>query len=271
MAEKTIFFHVGLGKTGSTYLQYRFFPFLKGIKYIQRTQYRKYQQIIARSEADKVLVSNEFDRQLERELKKMHEFDPTARIIIILRRHDSWMASQYRRQVKNGRALDFDRFLDFENDSGFWKIDEVYFYPKLQAIEKYFYHKPLVLIHDDLKKDPFAFFDRISKYLGVTYNKEDIELNPKHKSYSEKQLKIIRKFGKKYFRQQVKPSEKFYIRQLQRYYKMLFRYLVLYTAALMPKSWAGEDPLIPEEQLERVRKFYEKDWEQCLEYANSIN
>lgn len=270
MAEKTIFFHVGLGKTGSTYVQYRFFPFLKGIKYVQRTQYRKYQHLIEKSKEDKILVSNEFDRQLERELKKMHQFNPDARIIIILRRHDSWMASQYRRQVKNGRALNFDKFLDFTTDNGFWKTDEVFFYPKLKAIEKYFHHKPLVLFHADLKKEPYVFFDRIANFLGATYNKEDIELNPKHKSYSEKQLKIIRKFGKKYFRQNVKPSERFYVRQLQRYYKMFFRYLVLYTAFLMPESWGGEGPLIPEEQLKRIRDYYETDWQKCVEYADQL-
>ena len=32
-SEKEVFFHVGLGKTATTYLQYQFFPKLRGIHY----------------------------------------------------------------------------------------------------------------------------------------------------------------------------------------------------------------------------------------------
>jgi len=44
--EKEVYFHVGLGKTASTYLQYQLFPKLKGIKYFQRSSYKRYHKII---------------------------------------------------------------------------------------------------------------------------------------------------------------------------------------------------------------------------------
>ena len=57
-----IYFHVGLGKVASTYLQHRFFPRLKGIHYIKSTRYRRSPQIIKDTNYDKYFISREFDR-----------------------------------------------------------------------------------------------------------------------------------------------------------------------------------------------------------------
>ena len=44
-----IFFHVGLGKTGTTFLQDRFFPKLEGIDYLPRNKYHKAEEYIEKS------------------------------------------------------------------------------------------------------------------------------------------------------------------------------------------------------------------------------
>ncbi len=91
--EKTIYFHVGLGKTGSTYLQNRFFTKLKGIHYIHTSRYRNSPALIQASDEHKFLVSREFDQQLEEECRFFSKIFPTAKVIVFLRRHDSWIAS----------------------------------------------------------------------------------------------------------------------------------------------------------------------------------
>ncbi len=95
-----IIFHVGLGKTGSSYLQQHFFPKLKGIHYIPTSRYRFSPKIITKRHHQKYLVSREFDRQFDREVEWFSAMYPDARPVMVLRRHDSWIASQYRRQVK---------------------------------------------------------------------------------------------------------------------------------------------------------------------------
>lgn len=264
---KELYFHVGLGKTASTYLQYRFFPFLKGITYIQRTRYRNFQKHIEAANAERIFISNEFDRQLEKECNRFAAVYPEAKTIIILRRQDSWIASQYRRSVKNGASLSFEEYIDLDSNSGEWKIEDLYFFDKLKFLEKTFNSTPLVLFHDDLRKHPGEFFDAIAQFTGSTYDIQDIDLNPKHKSYSEKQLKFIRKVGKTLFAFKSSYSSNYYIRKVQRFFKMLVRYSVLFIGKILPEKYIENGPLIEPELLSKVKDFYAEDWEKCRKYA----
>ena len=157
---KEIYFHTGLGKVASTYLQYKVFPKLKHIHYIQRTRYKNAISIIENSVEAKFLISREFDRQFERELKLFSKKFPSARIIILLRRHDSWIASQYRRYVKNGGSASFENFIDIENDLGLWRQKDLLFAPKIQFVLDHFEQPPLVFFYDDIRNDFFSFLDQ---------------------------------------------------------------------------------------------------------------
>ncbi len=262
-----LYCHVGLGKTGTTYLQYEFFPKLKGVKYIQRTQYKKFGRIIARTHYSKYFVSREFDRQFEREVPRIAEKYPSAGIIIVLRRNDSWIASQYRRHVKNGGQHSFQEFLDLKHDQGLWKQKDVYFYPKLLMLKDLFTKKPLVLFHDELKKEPFSFFDKIADYLGVTYDKRKINVNPKHKSYNDKQLRYIRSVSSGIFRPERRKTRNRLHRWIQFRSRWLLCRLFLLLGQILPEKFVDNTPVIEQELLEEVREFYAHDWEKCKEFA----
>ena len=83
--KKEIYFHVGLAKTGSTFNQKKFFPYLKNIKYISNHKYKKCINIIKNTNYKSYLISREFDRQLETEVKKILSHFPQTKIIIIFR------------------------------------------------------------------------------------------------------------------------------------------------------------------------------------------
>lgn len=263
-----VYFHVGLGKTGTTYLQYNFFPKLKNICYIQRTHYSKSHKIINRRKCDKYLVSREFDRQFDREVRKFAGKFPDAKPILVLRRQDSWIASQYRRFVKNGRQYSFPEFIDVENNQGVWDSDELAFFRRIKLLEELFNTTPLVLLHDDLKKNPWTFFDRICQYTGAFYNKNKISLNPSHISYSGKQLKYVKRISPYLVKNQPRPTENKIWHWIRYRSRWLLLHLVLYVAALLPEGPVKNDVLIDSRELEKVRKAYEEDWAKCVEYAN---
>ena len=265
-----IFFHIGLGKTATTYLQYEFFPKLQGIYYIQRTLYRKYQEVIAKTGQSRYFVSREFDQQLETEVDKIAAAYPNAKIIIVLRRQDGWIASQYRRYVKNGGGLPFNKYFDVEHDTGLWKRSDVDFMAKIKYVEEKFGQPPLVLFHEDLRKNAYAFFDKLANFLGATYDRDAISLDAVHSSYSEKQLKVIKKFSF-LFSQDREYSNVRFLRWLQRRSQLLASYLILYPAKIIPESWVSDEPLIPQAELDKVRDYYAEAWAQCKAYARAHN
>lgn len=269
--EKEVYFHVGLGKTASKYLQYKVFPKFKRVYYIQRTRYKKCLDIIDRTNHKKYFVSNEFDQQLEREARWFSAKCPNAKIIVIFRIHDSWIASQYRRWVKNGYSKPFSSYFDIENDQGLWKQHELNYYDKLLIIEKYFKQKPLVLFYEDMRKDTFAFIDSIANVMGASYDKNSISLTPKHASYNEKQLKVFRKLARWIYWFDVPVPEQPVLKFLVRTGKMVIRYPLLYGALLVPKALINKEPLIPENLLSVIREKYAQDWKKVKEYAQKNN
>lgn len=271
MAKPEVYFHVGLGKVASTYLQYRFFPKLRGIQYIQRTRYKKSPQLMAQGGAEKYLISREFDQQFEEEIKWFSSYYPDSKVIILLRRHDGWIASQYRRYVKNGGHLSFAEFFDVEGDTGLWKRHHVYFYPLLQLIEQYFTQKPLVLFYDDFKADPWAFFDQMATFMGATYDKSAISLDAVHPSYSEKQLKVMRRVAARIFGKEQPQFSTHPIRHwFQRRGRLLACYMILYPAKLWPAAWTRQEELTPEVDKQKIRAYFSADWDQCRAYARAL-
>ena len=119
--EKIIYFHVGISKTGSTFLQQRVFPILKNIHYIPTRKYHKIDEEISSIKKGNVLVSREFDRQFEREVDSFARNHKNVIPIIVFRRHDQYLASQYRRFVKNGFKYGIKQFFDLDEDLGFFK------------------------------------------------------------------------------------------------------------------------------------------------------
>lgn len=269
--QKDIYFHVGLGKTATTYLQYRFFPKMKGIHYLQRGKYRKADQIIPKLPYDKILVSREFDRLLNPACEWFSKHFPQARVIVVFRRHDSWIASQYRRFAKNGIHQSFDEFFDIENDKGKWRHSDLNYMNYIRIIEKYFKNKPLVLFQEDLKKDPFGFFDKIAQYTGSTYDKNKISLRPVHTSYNEKQIKAVRKVSKYLFSNKAKARGRTVRGWLQWRSQQIKSYLVMYTALLLPDSWFDDVELIPPDRLKKIKEIYTPDWEELKAYAEKYN
>ena len=241
-----IFFHVGMSKTGSTFLQQRVFPLFKEVEYIPTNQFKKYPKLAQQSQVEKLLLSREFDSQMEREVKKWATDFPNTKSILVLRRQDGWIASQYRRFVKNGFGLTFKEFIDIENDSGYWERDNLNFYNYIEILEHYFDHKPLVLFHDELRKSPETFIQKLADYTNSTVNINEIDLSSVHSSYNEKQLKVMLKAGKKLNISNAKPFKSSLLNTIRRYaYVYPLRYGTLYGALLLPDSMISKSPLIP--------------------------
>lgn len=261
-----IFFHVGLGKTASTYLQHSVFPHFKGIHYIPTNHYKKSLSIIEKGKHNRYLVSREFDRQFEDEVSKFCTVHPDAHIIVVFRRQDKWIASQYKRHVKGGFYKEFKDFLDVELNKGFWDRKELIFMDKIRVIEKYSKQKPLILFHEDLSY-PFSFISGIANYCKASFDKNSVSVKPRHTAWKERQLHAVKWFRINCYRGEIKGGKNRWETWL--YYRpwwLLFHF-IMYAAILLPEKWIIKKPLIDQKDLDQVREWARDDWDQLKDYA----
>lgn len=268
---KNLTFHVGLGKTGSSYLQQAFFPKLKGITYVHTRRFNKFEADLDAAPDGNYLLSREFDQQLESESIRISKYDKDAKIIVVFRPQAPWIGSQYKRFTKNGMHESFDEFFDIENDQGLWKQEELYWMDKIAIIEKYFTHKPLVLFQEDLKEDPYKFFDDIANYVGATYERSDISMNSIHKARTDKQLKMMRKYGTGLFKKNQVLSKNYFVNRLQSRWRQLKTYAVIYSSVFFSDSHFDDIELVPKESLKKVAEHYADDFAAVKAYAKENN
>ncbi len=275
---KEIYFHVGLAKTGSTFLQKNFFPYLKNIKYVSTHDYINSIDIINKTNYKSYLISREFDKQFEREIKKFISYFPDTKIIVVFRRHDQWIASQYKRSVKNGWHWSFKNYYNI-NNKGIWKNSDLTYMNKLKIIKKYSKSKPLILKFEELKKDPFNYLNKISNYTDSKYLKTEISLKTVHKSYSEKQLIFLKKFCKIfkktppiYYDYQEITLDKTISNTNRIKHWLFYRpwwllfHLVMYTSLLIPKSLIVKNSLINKNDLAEIKNKFKEDWKKVFKY-----
>ncbi len=269
--DKEIFLHTGLAKTGTKFLQLNFFPKLKGIYYIPKPLYYKSMAIIERTNHKRYLVSQEYDQQFEKEIRKWAEFDPSTKVIIVFRRQDSWFASEYRRFVKNGFLGSIEDFIDLQRDGGYFKIKDGMYMPKIKLVEQLFDNPPFVMLYDELRHDPVRFLHKLSLFLDADFTLDSISFAPRHTSYAERQLKVMQRFGR-FLGVAIRPlrEDNRFLRFWERLWYMIPRYTVLYFAWLVPNFFLSREPLISEQYLEQIRLFYEKDWKETKKYAQKV-
>ena len=87
-----VFFHVGVERTGTKYLQKTIFPDYESVHFINRNRYHKATQIIAKREHKRYLVSMELNLSphFEEEVKSFSNTFPNAKTIMVLRPHEKW-------------------------------------------------------------------------------------------------------------------------------------------------------------------------------------
>jgi len=264
-----IFFHVGLGKTGTTFLQYRVFPYFSGMEYIQRTKYKKAKEIIRRGSSERYFLSFECDQQLEDVVRDWAKDFPQTRPIIVFRRHDSWIASQFRRFLKNCHVTTFKELLDLDQNKGLFKKEELFFMPKIRLLEEVFEKQPIILLYDTMKKDPKSFIHDLATRMESSVDVDALDFSNKHSSYSDRQLTFLMRASPYInLRKKVVFQNKF-IEFFRKSAVNWTRYSILFIGRFWPEK-KEQNTLLDPADLERVRMSYSEDWNEILMRAKKV-
>jgi len=174
---KDIFIHIGLPKTGTTYLQKYVFPKIKGVNYLSPLQIAMPNYILSVEVDDRpLLISDEYlstnyfvDSKghmhgsrytIAENLKKIF---PDASIIIVLREKEQWLKSFYLQYLKSvyRTPISFEKFKKGLKENGTLDFEKYIEYLKEN------FRRVLVLDYEELRINPHGFIKKICDFMGV--------------------------------------------------------------------------------------------------------
>ncbi len=191
-----IYIHVGLHRTGTTFLQKYVFPKIRGIKYYDRYnryRIRNFLLSIEDNENKPVLISDEglsnynyTDHEECSAYKiadRLHTLFPSAKIIVVFRKKEEWIKSLYNYYVKIGGDKDFESWRDeiFAKKDIDFKEYENYLRDLFDDV--------LVLWYEKLNRNPRLFVQDICNFMSVPM--PDFEIVKENPSFNERANKLL--------------------------------------------------------------------------------
>ena len=203
--------HIGLHKTGTTFLQRHYFPELNGLTY--QTSRRFYTKFSQQELSSTLLISSEnlsgipwneewkkgiinnhrYLSSFKRAIENLYRVYPDSRIIVVFRRHGDFLLSLYKQYVQEGGVLQFQEFYD---EKGVIKNGDLDFSYRVGYIKKYF-QKVDVLSFEDFKAGGIDYFDRYFISLGIGKS-EILNNHSVHQSINGKKIELLRRINKVY-------------------------------------------------------------------------
>jgi|GEM_PF-6786773 len=199
-----VYIHVGLHKTGTTFLQQSFLPnFAKTTgyvplrgknslhafkEYVLREHDFTYDPSVAKklfleahssigSNSEKITLSEEqFSgspwnnaKDRKRNIDRLLELFPNASIILVLRKQETMTQSLYHEYIKKGGTVHWEQFLRIKrNDLEFSRGDYLnygVYYEYLSS--RVSAQNVLVLCYEEMVEDPTSFFSKLFQFYGV--------------------------------------------------------------------------------------------------------
>ena len=254
--EKTIYYHVGLEKTGSTFLQNNVFPYFKGVTYLPKKNYKHFLNHSPDYPAGNYLVTHELNVNFKKETRLFRQqVEGRVYPVIFLRKQKDWLVSQYKRYLKNGHTSTIFHFFDPENpNSSELNADALDFFDKVVHLEKTFGVQPKIIFYRNFKEDAKSVVEDLAVYMSATIDINRINFRPQHTAYSVRQLKFY-----------LWLTGKLNYHPIKR--KKWFRYPMLHLAKVVPAVVFSNVDWITDEYLRKIDERYANDWEKCVSYT----
>ena len=189
-----IVIHIGLHKTGTTFLQQEVFPKIPNINYQTKVD------LTTKVEEGKInLFSDEnldggsyrlFNTVQHRYniMKNLHTLYPKAKIILCIRDKDRWLKSAHKQYIVAYKSCSFEEYKQ-RLDKGFLDFDEY-----VKRLDALWFDNVYVCHFEDLKRNPKQFVKDICDFIGV--EPPEFENKTVYKGITDNQVKFIRLYDK---------------------------------------------------------------------------
>jgi hypothetical protein len=203
--------HIGVHRTGTTFLQGQFFPRLHEIdflhlkipcdgKFLKNHAALDLPEIRAEVERDTdrpLLVSDEsllrpgYGGRSEPGLSRLSERFPGARIILGFRRQDRYVKSLYNNYLQHGRVLPLRRFFDLEGDEGVVKAEDLEWMRIVRTLRAAGHEEVFVYLQEEFRGNQAGLFADLSEFAGAPIvTPEDVDTGPAYPSSSRRRQKL---------------------------------------------------------------------------------
>lgn len=220
--DRSFFIHVGMPKTGTTFLQHQVFPYVKDVHYwkmfehpvtyylerLSNNNYLTYpeewkQQVkthVAQSKKGKNLISfegffgsytNNYKSNFTNSLA-LKELFPDARIILVIREQCALIESNYAQVIKEGYGRSFKQYVNYSRgkfgnnrseSTVSLNIESLHYTGYVRNyVEQFGKENVLVLPYEMLRSAPEVYLERLSRFM-------DVEIEQPEKSGS-KHMKV---------------------------------------------------------------------------------
>jgi len=257
-----LYFHVGMHKTGTSYMQQYVFPKLSGITFLSP---HSPLDAFLRIEANgKFLYSNErlagrlwaSLEDVEYSIKRLAHLFPEARILMSFRPHHSFIVSSYKQYLHQGGCLSFCEFYDFNSDSGLISRDQLRYQPRIEFLKTYFGRDPFVYLQSEIFSKLDGLLADICAYLEI--DPPDARRIPRRSAnvgVNHGQAKVLRWLNH-FFRSEFNPNGKFdYRRGILRHLGVTPRRIAQRALWFIP-----DGDFFDETDRNRVSEYYAADW-----------
>ena len=166
-------FHIGLHKTGTTFLQQNVFPNMEGVH--TYVYYNPLWELFSSDEEAQTIVSCErlsgdpfrgaWADQGKTYVRNIARMFPEAKCIIGFRKHDALVRSLYKQYLHSGWSASPDE-LFHPDGSGKISLEDLYFRDRIELCEQHF-ADVLVYTQEELRDNLNGFLRRLSQFLGT--------------------------------------------------------------------------------------------------------
>jgi hypothetical protein len=224
----SLYIHVGLHKTGTTFLQRSVFPNWPGVHYVGKPYSDQFFEPALRDEGIAcVLLSNEqfssppiypdlldpcarkrpWFEQRNVTLLRLKQLFPEAGVIMGFRHPVNYCESVYSQYIFRGGAAGLDSFWHPSDMEGCLGLEDVSF-DKLQTVVLDLWSEVFFFDHADLRSRPYDLLWAMAEFMGVDNTPEVVpgEVNPR---LSKSQIAAMQAYSAVSDRQKI-PSREFY-------------------------------------------------------------
>lgn len=200
---KKVVFHVGLHRTGTTFLQRKVFPKIKEIELFGQGN-KRWNPEAKLSDKKINLISDENlsfggasfrehakyspKRKRTEKAELIKKLYPNAKIIITVRNKDEWIKSMYGEYIKKGGSKTFDYW--YKN---VLKKETLEFEEYISLLKQLF-EEVLVCHFEDFKNNHEFFIKEICDFIGVGIPSYDT--NPVGVRLTDRKIKLLRVYNK---------------------------------------------------------------------------